>query len=132
MKMRKSRRSFASASVAPRRRDPDAAVIATRAQRPKATDGLAQARSTGELREHHAEQLIHAGEAAEFLPAAVALDRRVEGAAWEQIEQLSEDRATRSHGRIVPPNHLPRSENRQTKLESCTLTSERSDSARSR
>jgi hypothetical protein len=37
---------------------------------------------------------------------------------------LSQDRATRVHGRIVVPNPLPGLEYRQAKLKSCTLTAE--------
>jgi len=98
-------------------------VITTRAQRPQATDGFAETRSTGELREDHAEQLIHAGKAAELLVPGVPLDRRLESAPWKKFEQLSEDGAAGVHDRIVTQTDRSRPGKRPTKLKSCTLTS---------
>ena len=76
-------------------------MIAPRAQSTQTTDRLAQARSARELREDHAEQLIHAREAAELPVPPVSLDGRLERAAWQQFQQLGKDGATRVHGRIV-------------------------------
>ena len=106
------------------RRNADAAVIPTRTERTQATDCFAQAGANSELREDHAEQLIHAGEATGLFLPGIPLDGPVESSARKQIEELSEDGAAIVHPRMVAGIRRKRAEDRRMKLKSCTLTSE--------
>ena len=57
-----------------------------------------------------------------FLP--ITFDGQVEGRRGSRFEQLGKDGATGVHRPIVAGNHAQSAENHQTKLKSCTLTSE--------
>jgi hypothetical protein len=79
----------------------NAQVIATRADGTQARDGLPQARSAGELREDHAEQLIHAGEHERPSADAKTFHRQFKGASGKQLDELREDRPAVVHRPMV-------------------------------
>src|SRR5207253_6848063 len=69
-------------------------VIAPRSDRTQTGNSLAQAGPARDLGEDHAEQLVHAREAAQPMLSAVTFDGVLERAPWEQFDQLGEDRPT--------------------------------------
>ena len=80
---------------APRRPGADAAVVPARPQRPQARDRLAQAGPPGQLRERHAEQLVHAREPTRPGAPIVSLDGGVERTTGEKIHELRRRRCGR-------------------------------------
>ena len=98
--------------------------VSARAEGTQAQDGLAQAGPAGDLREGHAEQLVHARQPQRPGVRAIPLDRQVEGASREQVQELREDSASGVHRRIVGYNAPPRREKARSGMKSCTLTSE--------
>jgi hypothetical protein len=97
-------------------------MVSTRTDGVETADGLAEAGSARDLGEHHAEQLVHAGQRSRAAVAAVTFHGLFESAAGKQIDHLRIDGSALVHPRIVPIHGPTARKNGASKLKSCTLT----------
>lgn len=100
----------------------NAKMIATRTDGPQTGDRFPQARAAGELREDHAEQLIHARKQRGASADAMALRRQFKCASRQKIQKLSEDGAAMIHPPMITALTRRRGSKENADLKSCTLT----------
>lgn len=98
----------------------DPAVVTAAPQRRQARDRVAEARAPRELREDHAQELIHARERPHTPVAVVASHGVLESTSGQEFDQLGEDAAALVHTGTVADRKARNRKNGPRKMKSCT------------